>query len=114
MVNFVIKNDSKANIKFAPLQSNTGQTLRIQYSIDPKADTLVFIEKNKAYTYARAAIRVCKYLDWPAKMLYAFIIIPSFISNSIYKWIAKNRYKWFGKKETCMIPNEDIKFRFLE
>jgi predicted DCC family thiol-disulfide oxidoreductase YuxK len=114
MVNFAIRHDKKANLKFAPLQSATGQQLKEEYKVNPTADTVVFIENGKAYTYARAAIRVCKYLDWPAKALYAFIIIPSFISQPVYKWIAKNRYRWFGKKETCMIPKAEVKGRFLE
>jgi predicted DCC family thiol-disulfide oxidoreductase YuxK len=114
MVNFAIRHDKKANLKFAPLQSATGQQLKEEYKVTPTADTVVFIENGKAYTYARAAIRVCKYLDWPAKALYAFIIIPSFISQPVYKWIAKNRYRWFGKKETCMIPKAEVKGRFLE
>ena len=73
-----------------------------------------FIENGKSYTYAKAAIRISKYLDWPAKALYAFIIIPSFISQPLYKWFAKRRYKWFGKKETCMIPSSEVRARFLE
>jgi predicted DCC family thiol-disulfide oxidoreductase YuxK len=99
---------------FAPLQSVAGAKLKSKYQVAPNADTIVFIEKGKSYTYARAAIRVCRYLDWPAKMLYAFIIIPRFISQPVYKWIARNRYKWFGKKETCMIPTEAVRKRFLE
>jgi predicted DCC family thiol-disulfide oxidoreductase YuxK len=113
MVNFAIRNDKKAKLKFAPLQSATGQKLLNQYNVSPSADTIVFIEKDKAYTYAKAAIRVCRYLDWPAKIFYAFIIIPGFISQPFYKWIARNRYKWWGKKEVCMVPRAEVKERFL-
>ncbi len=113
MVNFAIRNDKKGNIKFTPLQSETGAALKKTYQINPHADTVVFIEKGKAYTYASAAIRVCRHLDWPAKLLYGFIIIPAFISQPIYKWFARHRYKWFGKKETCMLPTPEIKARFL-
>jgi len=114
MVNFAIRNDKKAKPLFAPLQSAAGTQLKSKFQVAPNADTIVFIEKGKSYTYARAAIRVCRYLDWPAKMLYAFIIIPRFISQPVYKCIARNRYKWFGKKETCMIPTEAVRKRFLE
>lgn len=114
MINFAIRNDKKAKLHFAPLQSKAGEALRSSYGVEPTADTIVFIEKGKAYTYARAAIRVCRYLDWPAKMLYVFIIVPRFICQPVYKWIARNRYKWFGKKETCMIPTPEIRSRFLE
>jgi predicted DCC family thiol-disulfide oxidoreductase YuxK len=114
MVNFAIRNDKRARLKFAPLQSKAGKTLIKEFNISPMADTIVFIEKGKAYTYANASIRICKYLDWPAKILYAFIIIPSFISQPFYKWIARNRYKWFGKKENCMVPTPDMRERFIE
>jgi predicted DCC family thiol-disulfide oxidoreductase YuxK len=114
MVNFAIRYDKKGKLKFAPLQSNTGQQLIRQYLIPPDADTVIFLEKEKAYTYAKAAIRICKYLDWPAKILYAFIIIPSVISQPIYKWVASNRYKWFGKQESCMIPTPELRSRFLD
>jgi predicted DCC family thiol-disulfide oxidoreductase YuxK len=114
MVNFAIRNDKKAKLKFAPLQSTTGQELLKQFNVSPGADTVVLISKGKAYTYANAAIRICKWLDWPAKMMYAFIIIPSFISQPSYKWFARHRYKWFGKKETCMVPAKEVRERFLD
>lgn len=114
MVNFAIRNDRNARIKFAPLQSEPGQKLRSEYDVPESADTIILIDKGRAYTYGRAAIRVSKYLDWPAKMLYAFIIIPRFITQPVYKWIARNRYKWFGKKDTCMVPAAGVKERFLD
>jgi len=114
MVNFAIRHDKKAKLKFAPLQSEAGQKLREQYSVPPGADSIILIENGKSYTYASAAIRICKYLDWPAKALYAFIIVPAFISQPLYKWFARNRYKWFGKREECMVPTPDVRERFLE
>lgn len=113
MVNFAIRNDPKAKLRFAPLQSAAGQALKEQYGVSPDADTIVFIENGKSYTYARAAIRVCRYLRWPARMLYMFVVVPRFISQPVYKWIARNRYKWFGKKDTCMIPTPEVRSRFL-
>ncbi len=114
MVNFAIRNDKKGRLKFAPLQSATGKKLLEEFKVLPSADTIVFIDKGKAHTYANAAIRISKYLNWPAKMLYAFIIIPPFISQPFYKWFAKRRYKWFGKKEVCMIPTAEVQERFLK
>jgi predicted DCC family thiol-disulfide oxidoreductase YuxK len=114
MVNFAIRNDKKARLRFAPLQSVAGEALKKQYGVSPDADTIVFIDKGKAYTYARAAIRVCGYLSWPARFLYVFIIVPRFISQPVYKWFARHRYKWFGKKDTCMIPGAEVRSRFLD
>ena len=113
MVNFAIRNDKKGKLKFAPLQSATGKQLTGKYNVPPPADTIVFISKGKAYTYADAAIRICRYLDWPAKAMYALIIIPAFISQPLYKWFARHRYKWFGKKESCMVPTAEVRERFL-
>lgn len=114
MVNFAIRNDRKGKLKFTPLQSETARKLIHQHKVSPSADTIVFIVNNKAYTYANAAIRVCRYLDWPVRLLYILIVIPPFISQPLYKWFARHRYKWFGKKETCMVPTAEIKQRFLD
>ncbi|MEN9548124.1 MAG: hypothetical protein RIR12_715 [Bacteroidota bacterium] len=113
MVNFAIRNDKKGKIKFAPLQSSAGEKLRQAFNISPASDTIILIENGKAFIYATAAIRVCRYLDWPAKMLFWLIIFPSFLTQPVYKWIARNRYKWFGRKDSCMIPAPGIKNRFL-
>ena len=113
MVNFAIRNDKKAILKFAPLQSEAGNRLKEEYKIAPGIDSVLLIDQDKVYTYSDAAFRIAKYLRWPAKALYGLRIIPKFIRQPFYKWIARNRYKWFGKKEECMIPTPDVKGRFL-
>ena len=113
MVNFAIKWNREKDLRFAALQSETGMALREKYKIEPVVDSVVFIDKGKAYIYSSAALRICKHLSFPVSFLYAFIIVPPFIRESVYKWIAKNRYKWFGKKETCMIPTSDVRALFL-
>ena len=113
MVNFAIRNDKKAILKFAPLQSQAGKRLKEEYKIAPGIDSVILIDQDKVYTYSDAAVRISKYLRWPAKILYGLLIIPKFIRQPFYKWVAKNRYKWFGKKEECMIPTPDVKARFL-
>ena len=101
MVNFAIRNDKKAIIKFAPLQSEAGRMLKEKYQVNPEIDSVILIDNGKVYTYSDAAIRITKYLRWPAKLFYAFNIVPKFIRQPFYKWVAKNRYKWFGKKENA-------------
>ena len=113
MVKFAIRNDKKARLRFSPLQSSLADELRSQYNIPAETESVILIDNGKVYTYSDAALRICKYLDWPARVLYAFIIVPRFIRQPIYRWIARNRYKWFGKRETCMIPTADVKQRFL-
>lgn len=113
-VNFVIKRDKNSVLKFAALQSNIAHKILAKNNLpDTDLSSFVFIEKDKFFTRSTAALRVCRYLRglWP--LMYGFIIVPKFIRDGIYNWIAKNRYQWFGKKEVCMIPTPDIKSRFL-
>ena len=114
MVNFAIRNDKQAKLRFAPMQSAIGVQLKKQFRIAENIDSIVFINNSKAYTHADAVFRIANYLSYPAKAVYALRFIPLFISNAAYKWVAKNRYKWFGKKEVCMIPSAALKARFLE
>lgn len=113
-VNFIIKRDKNSVLKFAALQSNIAHKILKNNNL-PTADlhSFVFIEKDKIFIRSTAALRVCRYLNglWP--LMYGLIIVPRFIRDSIYKWISKNRYRWFGKKEICMIATPDIKVRFL-
>ena len=113
-VNFVIKRDTISQFKFAALQSEAGQKLLQQYNLPRENfNSFVLIKEGKVYTKSAAALKVCKHLTglWP--ILYGFIIVPSFIRNAVYQWIAKNRYKWFGKKQQCMLPTAALKNRFL-
>jgi predicted DCC family thiol-disulfide oxidoreductase YuxK len=113
-VNFVIKRDKKALIQFATLQSEAGNKILQAFSLPTtEMNSFVFIENGKAFTQSTAALKVCRYLGagWP--LCYGFIIVPKFIRDGIYNWIAKNRYKWFGVKDQCMIPTPEVKARFL-
>jgi len=113
-VNFTIKKNAKSNIFFAPIQSEAGQKILKQYDL-PADDmqSFVFVDKGKAYKQSTAALKVCRYLRglWP--LCYGLIIVPLFIRDGIYNWIAKNRYKWFGLRQECMIPSPEVKQRFL-
>jgi predicted DCC family thiol-disulfide oxidoreductase YuxK len=113
-VNFVIKKDKHAVIQFAPLQSDKGRLFLRQYNYpENNLNSFIFIEEGKLYTRSTAALKVSRYLKglWP--VCYGLIIVPKFIRDGIYNWIAKNRYKWFGKKEQCMIPSPEVRKRFL-
>jgi len=76
-------------------------------------DSFILIDNGKAYDRSTGALRVAKKLNGIIPMLYGFIIVPKFIRNGIYNWVGKNRYKWFGKKEECMVPTPELKARFL-
>lgn len=113
-VNFIIRRNKNASLLFAAMQSQAGQKILQQYGL-PVNDmqSFVLIENGKAYKQSTAALRICRHLSglWP--LCYGFIIVPAFIRNAVYNWIAKNRYKWFGKQQQCMIPTPEVKARFL-
>ncbi|HOZ78345.1 MAG TPA: thiol-disulfide oxidoreductase DCC family protein [Ferruginibacter sp.] len=113
-VNFTIKRDKRKVIKFAALQTEIGKTLLQQHGLPENyTSSFIFIENGKLYNRSTAALRVCRYLSglWP--LCYGLIIVPAFIRNAVYDFIAKNRYKWFGQKDACMIPTPEMRARFL-
>ena len=113
-VQFIIKRDPKNYFKFAALQSEQAQLILDQHGIPGDViDTIVLIENNKIYTQSTAALRIARKLNRLYFLLYIFILIPPFIRNPIYRFIARNRYKWFGKKDSCMMPEPELKNRFL-
>ena len=115
-VNFIIRHDKKGKIKLAALQSEAGKRIlkenNLAQLID-NMDTFIFIDEEKNYTRSSAGIRIAKYLNGGWKLFFAFIIVPKFIRDGAYNWLAKNRYKWWGKRNECMIPTQDVKERFL-
>lgn len=113
-VQFVIKHDKQKHFRFASLQSATGQELLKKYALPETIfNSFVLIKDEKPYLKSTAALKVAKEMNGLIKMLYAFIIVPAFIRNAVYNVIAKNRYKWFGKKESCILPSPDLQNRFL-
>lgn len=114
-VQFIIRHDKKKKFKFASLQSTFSQ----QYLQETNQSTtqftsFIYLRNGKELKQSRAALYVLKDLQSFISLLFILIIIPPFIRNYVYNIIAKNRYKWFGKKEACMVPNENLKARFLE
>ncbi len=113
-VNFVIKNDTKDIFRFVALQSETGQTILNYLGIDPSIDSIIVYEPGYAYFIkSEAVFRIIKQLSSSVKILLIFNFIPTSIKNIFYDFIAKNRYNWFGKKESCMIPTEEVKRKFI-
>ncbi|MFK2824763.1 thiol-disulfide oxidoreductase DCC family protein [Bacillus sp. B190/17] len=112
-VQFIIKHDPEEAFRFASLQSDTGKRLLAAYQVPPDIDSMILIEKDKAYQKSAAALRICRHLKGVWKWLYVLILIPRPIRNTIYDFIARNRYKWFGKKESCMLPSPSVRKRFI-
>ena len=113
-VKFVIKHDPENQFLFASLQSEAGQRLLKQYKLPVENfNSFILIQDEKVYSKSTGALKVARQIKGVWSWLYIFIIIPSFIRDAVYAWIAQNRYKWFGKKEACMIPTPELKARFL-
>lgn len=115
-VNFIIKHDKKDLFRFVPIQSNLGQNILYYIGIQPlNMDSVILYEPKIAYYYkSSAALEIMKNLGGFFYFIIILKIIPRSILNMIYDFIAQNRYKWFGKKESCMIPSEELKSKFLE
>ena len=114
-VTFIIEHDPKDEFRFAALQSDIGEELLAKHNIDrSKIDSIILIKEDKAYIKASAALRIAKDLKGLISLVYIFVILPKFITNTIYDFIARNRYDWFGKKDNCMIPTTDLKSKFLD
>ena len=112
---YVIKHDKNDVFLFAPLQSKVGQKIISYYNIDTsKTDSiLLYSESNGISSKSTAALKIALKLGFPRSLLSVFLIIPSFIRNWVYNYIAKNRYKWYGKKDNCMIPTPNLQSKFL-
>lgn len=111
-VQFIIKHDPKAKFKFASLQSDIGQQFVDQFQISKNENSLVLIENERFYLRSTAALKICRNLTfW--RIFYIFILLPKRMRDAIYHIIARNRYKWFGKRDACMIPSQEIQNRFL-
>lgn len=113
-INTIIRFDKKKYFRFAPLQSETGQFLMNKHGLDPaKFDSVILVDDNKAYVYSSAVLHIARKLGGIYSLAFVFIIIPGFIRNPLYKYVARNRYKWWGKKDACMVPDPELRSRFL-
>jgi predicted DCC family thiol-disulfide oxidoreductase YuxK len=113
-VQFIIKRDPDARFLFAPLQSSYGQDFLRQQGLPTDTfSSMMYIKGDRVYTKSTAALKIVRELNgfWP--LIYIFILIPNPLRDAVYERIAQNRYKWFGKKDTCTIPSPDIRKRFL-
>ncbi len=114
-VNYVIERDPEAHVLFAPLQSETSRSLLRHLNIEVDAmDTVVLLDEGRVYERSDAVLQLVKYLKGPVRLLRAGAVVPRFLRNAIYNYIAKKRYRWFGKRDECRMPEPGLKNRFLE
>jgi predicted DCC family thiol-disulfide oxidoreductase YuxK len=115
-VQFVIRHDKKDIFRFVALQSELGQKIINHIGIsNSKIDSTILYEPGKAYYYkSDVAFKILREVSGIHKILLVFSILPKSLLDSIYDYVAKNRYKWFGRKESCMIPTPELQSKFPE
>ena len=113
-VQFIIRHDKKNLFRFASLQSATAAKLLDTLPVETSMQSVVLIEQEKVFVKSRAILQIARQLEFPINLVYGFIIVPRFIRDAVYVFIAKHRYKWFGKKNECMIPSPALKSKFFD
>lgn len=113
-INFILRQDKKGVFRFAPLQSEKGQQLLRQFDLPQTSfDSFILIDEGKVYKSSTAGLRLYNKLPWYWKWTQLFWVVPRLVRDAFYDTIARNRYRWFGKKDQCMVPTPEIKSRFL-
>jgi predicted DCC family thiol-disulfide oxidoreductase YuxK len=114
VINYILPRDKKRYFRFSPLQSETGQALLQKFNLPTDDyDSFVLVEGDKHYVRSGAAIKVMQGMGFPYSLGATLWILPRPLRDALYNWVAKNRYKWFGQYDTCLMPTPDIKERFL-
>src|SRR5436190_18213285 len=115
IINFIIRQDKRKIFRYATFQSNAGQKILKESKLPTQIfESFLLLDKGKLYSKSTASLRLYNKLPWFCKWTQLFWIFPGFIRNGVYDIIAKNRYKWFGKREECMVPTAELRERFLE
>jgi predicted DCC family thiol-disulfide oxidoreductase YuxK len=114
-VNFLIDRDPDARLRFAALQSAAGQQLLRRFHLPTSDfDTFVLIEGRHCLTRSTAALRIALLLGGRWRLLFPLALVPPFLRDAVYDLIARNRYRWFGRLDSCRMPTPDLKRRFLD
>lgn len=114
-VRHIIRHDPRGRFRLASLQSDAGRALQQEYGIDPEGlDTVVLIDKGRVYTKSDAALRIARRLTGPSCYWWPARHIPRPLRDAAYDLIARNRYRWFGQRDECMVPRPGDRERFLD
>ena len=114
-VQSVIERDPQGRFQFGALQSPAAQrVLSLHDAPSPLPDSIVLVEDGRVYTRSTAALRIARGLGFPSALTYAFIAVPRPIRDWAYDVVANHRYRWFGRREACMLPTPELRSRFLD
>lgn len=113
-VNWIIDHDKRNEFRFASLQSDYGQQVINKFNLQGDyLNTVILVDGDRLYTRSAAVLKIAGIIGGVWGLLTVFLIVPAFIRDIVYNFIARNRYKWFGKKESCRIPTPELKSKFL-
>ena len=113
-VQFLLRRDRRRRFRFAALQSAAGQALLQEYGLPTQIlPTIVVLEGGQARVRSDAALHLARRLPWPWPALAVFRILPRPLRDALYTFVARHRYRWFGRTESCMLPTPDVADRFL-
>ncbi len=113
-VRFVIPRDPLGRIRFAALQSEAARRLMAPTGVTRgDADSIVLVERERAFVRSEAALRIARQLRFPWPLLYGLVVVPRPIRDWAYDIVARNRYRWFGRRDVCMMPGPETQDRFL-
>lgn len=125
-IQFIVDHERSASLRFAPLQSDVARALLEDAFGRDEArrlvggatgegdpDSVVLVDGPRGYTHSTAALRIARHLRVPHRWLVALLVVPRPLRDLVYRWIARNRYRWFGKSETCRVPTPALRARFL-
>ena len=114
-VRFVLPRDEAGKYRFASLQSDAGQALLAEHDLpSDDLESVVLIEDGESHLKSAAIIRIATGLGGAYRLLSPFRYVPRSVRDRVYDFVADNRYRWFGKKDRCMVPSGDVESRFLE
>ena len=115
-VRFIVERDPRRHFKFASIQSDAGKKLMTEHGIAlPEGDptSIVLVEDGRAFERSAAALRIARRLRFPWSLAWSFVVVPRFVRDAVYDFVARHRYRWFGKKDVCMVPTPELRARFL-
>ena len=112
-VNWLMARNKRRNLLFSSLQGSTAKRLVPQEML-VDLSSIVYYRKGSMYTKSTAVLFICKDMAWYGGLALPFLLVPRFVRDGVYNWVARNRYKWFGKSDTCRIPSAAERTRFLD
>lgn len=113
-VDFLMRHDRTGRLRFGSFQSEAGRTLLARHGLFTAPETIYVIDDDVLYTESTGVLRLARYLRLPWRAAGILQVVPRPLRDPVYRWVARNRYRWFGKRDTCRVPTPEERARFVE